>query len=569
MRRAAENKLKNKEVVIPENIDHMSQEDIRSMIHELKVHQIQLEMQNEELKTIQEELDVSRSKYFDLYDMAPVGYLTLDPQGVIVEANLTASKLLGTDRSELLDTPFTRFIMREDQDIFYQHQKRLRKIHKHDECELRLLFPGEPPFWTLLSTIPEEDESEGLYFRMVISDITPRKQAEFKMVEAKKKAVEANEAKSQFLANMSHEIRTPLNGLMGMAHLLTMTELNEEQQEFVEHIKTSSDSLLSVIGDILDYSKIEAGEMQFESIPFEPQAVLEEVVKMFEVSASQKGLVIESKVDQDIPFLVGDPHRFRQVLTNLISNAVIYTAEGKIGIVLNKMKLSDSNKIKLKCSVQDTGIGIYPDKIHAMFDRFSQADTSNTREYGGTGLGLAICKGLVEKMNGEIWAESTLGKGSRFTFTSIMELADELEEKSTERMEKTHQVQNRLNLLLVEDDLISRILVEEIGKLNGWNVMMATDGNEGLRVFKENSFDAVVMDIQLPEMDGFTATGKIREWEADRGTYTPIIGLTAYAIDGTREKCIDAEMDDFLPKPIKPKRLQELITKITENKNDQ
>lgn len=425
MRQIAEKKLQDKERILPKNLENLSRKDVHHMIHELQVHQIELEMQNEELQRVQTELDISERKYFDLYDLAPVGYLTLNEEGVILEANLTASKLLGMNPRELVNAPFTRFIMRDDQDLFYKHQRSVRKTLKHTECELRMTSYGDAEFWALLSTLPVEDAQGNFNYRVILSDITRRKETERELMKAKKKAVAANEAKTQFLANMSHEIRTPLNGLMGMTHLLTMTELNEEQRDLTKNLETSSEALLSVIGDILDYSKIEAGEMQLENVLFQPKKVLEDVVRVFGITAAGKDLSIEIKGEEPIPVLIGDSFRFRQVLTNLISNAIKYTPHGKIEVELKAIKLPDNHKIKLECSVQDTGIGIHPEKIQSMFERFSQADSSNTRQYGGTGLGLAICKGIVDKMGGEIWAESIPEKGSRFTFTCIMELTDE------------------------------------------------------------------------------------------------------------------------------------------------
>ena len=562
LRRIAEKKLQAKEESMSDYIDNMDQEDIKDTIHELKVHQIQLEMQNEELKRVQKELDISRSKYFDLYDLAPVGYLTLDKEGVIVEGNLMAVKLLGTDRRDLLGEPFTRFIMRDDQDIFYHHKKNIEKTQEHAECELKLLSNGAAPFWALVSTMLAEDESGNTYYRVVISDISRRKEAEIELEEAKKQADAANEAKSQFLANMSHEIRTPINSLMIMAHLLEMTELNEEQKGFIKHINKSSDTLLKVIDSILDYSKIEAGEMELECIQFEPEQVLEEVAKVFRIKASRKDIEMKVIIDDDIPPVKGDPYRLRQILANLISNAVKYTKNGEIEITLNKTKDPDSEKIKLECSVRDTGIGIHPDKIHSMFERFFQVDTSNTRQYGGTGLGLAICKGLVEKMGGEIWAESTPGKGSCFTFTFITEPATEEEDSPTGEISETAEKQKGIHLLLVEDDPTSRRLIKEICRRNGWDIMMATDGREAVDMFKENSFDAVIMDIQLPVFDGLMATEMIREWEVMNGTYTPVIGLTAYAIDSMREKCFNAGMDEYLSKPVKPKTFELAVAKM-------
>ena len=567
LRQKAERKLQTGERTEIEKIENMSSVDIEKVIHELEVHQIELEMQNDELQSIRDELDISRKKYFDLYDLAPVGYLTLSDKGMILEANLTASNLLGIPRGELVRKPITQLIMREDQDVFYKHKKKILTTLEPQECELRMLCPGEVPFWAFLSCLFSVDEDGNRTIRMVISDISARKEAEETLVKAKEAAIEANEAKSQFLANMSHEIRTPLNGIMGMLQLLDMTELNEDQNELVEMAKTSSDLLLAVISDILDYSKIEAGEMKLESMPFDAKKVLEEVVNIFRISASLKDLVLEIVADEDIPTLMGDPFRFRQVLSNLIGNAVKFTHSGKILIHLNKMNLPATNRIVLKCSIQDTGIGIHPDKVNIMFQRFSQADSSNTRQYGGTGLGLAISQGLVEKMGGEIWAESVSGKGSRFTFTCNMEIGDEWVEAPVSYTPEYVETKKDLDILLVEDESSSKIFIEKIGKMNGWNVMIAENGRKAVEMFKANSFDAVIMDIQLPDFDGFTVTEMIREWDVEKGSHTPIIAVTAYAIDGAREKCLDAGMDEYLSKPFGSKELKGMLENIVATKN--
>ncbi len=425
LRKIAEDKLQAKEEALSDNIGNVDSEYVERSVHELKVHQIELEMQLNELQKVQTELDISLNKYFDLYDQAPVGYLTLTQEGIVVEANLTASRLLGKDRIDLLEKPFSRCIIEEDQDVFYHCRRLIGKTREHQECELRMLGPENFPFWALLSTVLNNDENGELHFRVAISDITERKNTEEELIKADKRAQAANEAKSQFLANMGHEIRTPLNGLMGMTQLLAATELDEEQKELIAHLEISSAALLSVITDILDYSKIEAGKMKMEDIPFKPEKILQETVNFFRISAAEKGLTLETVTDDEIPLLRGDPFRLRQVLSNLIGNAVKYTPNGKIQVKLDKIQTSDEKVVKLKCSVNDTGIGIDPEKIPLIFDRFSQGDSSNARQHGGSGLGLSICKGLVDKMGGEIWADSTPGAGSRFVFTCRMKLADD------------------------------------------------------------------------------------------------------------------------------------------------
>ncbi|WP_052090367.1 ATP-binding protein [Desulfosporosinus sp. HMP52] len=368
------------------------------------------------------------------------------------------------------------------------------------------------------------------------------------------KADAENKAKSQFLANMSHEIRTPMNGVMGMLQLLEMTELSEKQADYIRVSKTSSESLLKVINDILDYSKLQSGKVKIEKLKIHLDKFLDEIKTLFMVSILNKGITLNVFIDDDVPrVLLGDSFRLRQVLSNIIGNAIKFTTSGRIDVSIREIKQDSKNEVCLEFVVKDTGIGISQKNIKDIFNSFSQADSTITRQYGGTGLGLPICKGLVELMQGKIWAESIEGVGSRFYFTCVLDRCaeEEVNAKATEvGFEEDIAKKGGLKLLIVEDDTINRMVIEKFVKLKNWEFVSVGNGKEAIDVYQNNSFDIILMDIQMPVLDGYNATGIIRMFESQKSIHTPIIALTSYALKGDREKCLESGMDDYLTKPI-------------------
>lgn len=385
---------------------------------------------------------------------------------------------------------------------------------------------------------------------------------------AKQITEEATLAKSSFLANMSHEIRTPLNGIIGMADLALMDENNTESQtERLNDIKQSGESLLDIINEILDISKIEANKLVLEKIEFNTRDLIKKIEKLLSVKTFRKELEFTTNISSDMPdILIGDPLRIRQILINLAGNAIKFTNKGSVSINVKLLK-KEKNNLKIEFSVEDTGIGISKEKIAYLFESYSQAEKSTTRKHGGTGLGLTISKKLVEMMDGTIEVESEIGKGSKFYF--IIELKQGKALKATDKSsiknpetEKKETSSKQLSILIVEDQLINRKIIFQLLKRKGHKITSAENGKIALEKAKSEKFDMIFMDIQMPEMDGLEATKLIRKFEKDNKTHTPIIAMTAHAMKGDKEVCLAAGMNHYITKPINPAELYSVIEKL-------
>jgi len=484
------------------------------------------------------------------------GYWVLNENGEFQDINAGYCRMVGYTRQQIMGMCIADF---EEVATMAQIRTQIRRIldKGHEQFETR--HRDSNGHWVDLEiTVTRVSRNHLVAF---LRDISKRKAAEQALFEARRVAEAAAVGKSRFLANMSHEIRTPLNAVIGFTELLISTPLDETQREYLSLVGSSADSLMGVLNDILDYSKIEVGKFTLEYRPVALWDLLRSAAASLEGRAQLKGLKLSCQIDASVPErIIGDPGRLRQVLVNLCDNAVKFTNSGSVE-VLATASFERQSTPHLQVSVRDTGIGIDPSMMTAIFESFQQADSSITRQYGGSGLGLAICRNLLQLMGGSIRVDSKPMRGSTFIITLPLQLDEVVRAEPVVITDTTpFAVSNErsLQVLLIEDNVVNQRLCSRLLEKWGHRVILAANGEEGLRLFEQQTWDVVLMDMHMPVMGGEEAVRLMRKYEG-WGRHTPVIGVTANALASDKQACLDAGMDDHLAKPYSARELRDII----------
>ncbi len=526
--------------------------------------------QKELIDNTMKDLKESQQRSTDILRTIPGLFFVIDKEGNFFDYHAKDANELLYPPSEFLGKNVKEILPKKVADLIHEYIKKTSETGEVMVFEYSIDIKGETKEYEATFAPAENNQ-----FLIVSRDLTDRKRMEKNIKKTKEEAEKATEMKSMFLANLSHEIRTPLSSIIGIANVLEETNLDEEQKEYVDIINISGNNLLSLVNNILDFSKIEAGNIIIGRVPFNIHETIEEVISLLKLQATDAGNQLLSETADDIPDrVIGDPARLKQILINLVNNAIKFTKNGTITINTQLFD-QDKEKLRLKFNIIDTGIGVAREKRDKLFKEFSQADVSIAKKYGGTGLGLAISKHFAAMMEGEMGVESKKGKGSNFWFTVVLYKTDlTKEQQETEEAAEKPVIPKKedkkeiksLNILLVEDNLLNQKFAEAILKKKNYNVDIAKNGKIGVELFEENKYDIILMDIQMPVMNGIEATKTIRALEKEKNlSPIKILAVTAYAMEGDEERFNEAGIDDYLSKPYKS---DQLINKIKELLNN-
>ncbi len=521
-------------------------------------------------KKVEQKIRESENALRVILDNSPIAITMSDEKEQIVSWNRHAEELLGMNRKDLLRLPVSSFYPKKEWEKIRAANIRGKGSQHHLETRI-IRKDGKEVDVDLSVNILKDEDNKIVGSVGIMQDVTEQKKVQRSMVKAKEAAEAANVSKTMFLANMSHEVRTPMSTIIGMVDLTLDTDLNPEQRENLSTVKNAADILLNLLNDILDLSRVEAGKISLEKININVVNIVKSVCSGLSVLAKDKNLELQWEVGPEVPeVMVGDPVRLRQILVNLINNAIKFTFQGSIVTSVKCLAL-EKNICELQFSVKDKGVGIAADKIDGIFDVFAQADVSTTRRFGGTGLGLTISRRLIEMMGGRVWVESEEFAGSTFYFTVKLSVGKKkagvaLKEKvvlvkeviTLEEKEKRQQI----SILLAEDNIVNQKMAVRMLEKKGWIVKSAINGRQVLEYLDQGEFDLILMDAQMPVMDGYEATRMIRKKEEKEGGHIPIIALTARVMSGDKKKCLKCGMDGYVSKPIDRQKLYEVVEKF-------
>ena len=533
------------------------------------------------LELLVQQREAARELTEQILDQLPIPVFLKDREGRFVRFNrkfqqfsqMSREQLMGARVHDFTPAAWAAASMQEDQQAWRTGQM---------VSSERRVTEVDPPIDLVVNRVVITSGGESYLLGFSI-DVSEQRAARDAMQRAVESAQAASRAKSEFLANMSHEIRTPMNGILGMTELVLESSLQSEQRDDIALVKASAHALLTIVNDILDFSKIEAGKLDLEEVPFDLRTLVRDTVRSMALRAQQKGLLLRCDVPPQLPRTVkGDPGRLRQVLINLLGNAIKFTEQGSVTLALSQGVESDDG-CQICFAVSDTGIGIAPEKQTLIFEAFAQVDGSTTRQYGGTGLGLTICRRLVILMQGDITLDSEPGNGSTFRFSvplrhaaTQVPVVDEQAELQLDiepgnaaaalsapaASEGSGRGASGLRILLAEDNPVNQRLALRLLEKMGHSITLVDNGLDALDRAMLGEHDLILMDVQMPGLDGLTATRRIRQWEVDHAGHVPIVAMTARAMQGDRERCLEAGMDDYMSKPIDSERLRQLVSRF-------
>ncbi|MHB8900806.1 MAG: response regulator [Thermoguttaceae bacterium] len=536
-------------------------EEIRRLTREIEIQQRQLEDENEALKAAQQHLKAYRDRYIDLYDFAPVGYVTLDEEGYVQEINLTGAGLLGAEREALTGYPFEDYVLAEDRPALLGHLRRCASERCEVTCQLRLVSARGKAITAHLRSIPIEGPADETLCKTAITDITELRRTEEALQQAKADAERANQAKSRLLAYVSHDLRTPINTILGMVELALERTAEPAAKDFLQTAKGSADVLLVLLNDLVDSTSMEAGKPELEAVPFSLRRVLDRVKRVLAFWAPQKGVTWCCRVAPEVPDgVIGDQVRLRQVLLNLAENVMGSGGQEKLTLSV-RAQSQDGGEVSLAFALGDADPDAPADEQQNTFQQFAQAEGAVPRRFGEGNLGLAVAASLAVAMNGRIWAERRPTAGSLFHFTVRLPLAPETPAPTETATPRWPFPTSPLRILLVEDHPAHQVFAAQVLRDRGHAVEIAGSGGLALRMAEQNRYDAILMDLEMPGLDGLEVTAAIRSRE-DQQRRVPIIAVTAHAMKGDSQRCRQAGMDGYLAKPIDAHRLTVMVESL-------